>query len=58
MSTSSFNTALVIRDAKDNLIVQNDEVDGVRVAHITAALPAGAGTPSLPRPPRARGVTT
>lgn len=44
MSTSSFNTALVIRDAKDNLIVQNDEVDGVSVSHITAALPAGAYT--------------
>jgi Bacterial pre-peptidase C-terminal domain len=44
MSTGTFNTALVIRDSKDNLIVQNDEVDGVSVSHITADLPAGAYT--------------
>ncbi|HEY1493570.1 MAG TPA: pre-peptidase C-terminal domain-containing protein [Candidatus Solibacter sp.] len=44
MSTSSFNTSLVIRDAKDNLIVRNDEVDGVSVSHITADLPAGTYT--------------
>uniref|UniRef100_Q01V58 Peptidase domain protein n=1 Tax=Solibacter usitatus (strain Ellin6076) TaxID=234267 RepID=Q01V58_SOLUE len=44
MSTASFNTSLVIRDAKDNLIVRNDEVDGVSDSHITADLPAGTYT--------------
>jgi hypothetical protein len=44
MSTSSFNTSLAIRDAKDNLIVRNDDVDGVSVSHITADLPAGTYT--------------
>jgi hypothetical protein len=44
MSASAFDTILVIRDSKDNLIVRNDDVDGVDDAHITADLPAGAYT--------------
>ncbi len=44
MSTTAFSTILAIRDSKDNLVVRNDEVDGVSVSHITADLPAGAYT--------------
>ncbi|MCU1237669.1 MAG: peptidase domain protein [Candidatus Solibacter sp.] len=44
MSTTAFNTILEIRDGKDNLVVRNDEVDGVSVSHITADLPAGVYT--------------
>ena len=44
MSTSVFNSILVIRDSKDNLIVGNDEVDGVSDSQVTADLPAGTYT--------------
>ncbi len=44
MSTAAFNTVLEIRDSQDNLVVRNDEVDGVSVSHITATLPVGAYT--------------
>jgi hypothetical protein len=44
ISSSMFDTSLAIRDAKDNLIVRDDEVDGLSVAHITADLPAGTYT--------------
>jgi len=44
LSSSEFDTLLAIRDAQDNLVVANDEVDGVTVAHIAADLPAGAYT--------------
>lgn len=44
MSALDFNTVLGIRDSKDNLVVRNDEVNGVTGAHITADLPAGAYT--------------
>jgi len=41
MSSFDFNTRLLLRDLKDNLIVRNDDVDGVTDSHITADLPAG-----------------
>ena len=44
MSASAFDTILVIRDSKDNLIVRNDDVDGTGASHITADLPAGTYT--------------
>jgi hypothetical protein len=40
----AFDTILAIRDSKDNLIVRDDEVDGLNVAHVTADLPAGVYT--------------
>ncbi len=39
-----FATVLAIRDSKDNLIVRDDEVDGLGAAHVTADLPAGVYT--------------
>jgi hypothetical protein len=39
-----FDTVLAIRDARDNLVVSNDEVNGEGVSHIIADLPAGAYT--------------
>jgi hypothetical protein len=44
MSSFDFDTRLVLRDAKDNLIVRNDGVDGVTAAHCAADLPAGTYT--------------
>ena len=44
MSSFDFDTRLVLRDAKDNLIVRNDDVDGVTAAHVAADLPAGTYT--------------
>jgi hypothetical protein len=44
MSSFDFNTRLLLRDQKDNLIVRNDDVDGVTNSHITADLPAGTYT--------------
>jgi hypothetical protein len=44
MSSFDFNARLVLRDPKDNLVVHNDDVDGVTTAHIAADLPAGAYT--------------
>jgi hypothetical protein len=41
MSSFDFNTRLVLRDPKDNLMVRNDDVDGVTDSHITADLAAG-----------------
>jgi hypothetical protein len=41
MASFDFNTRLVLRDAKDNLLVGNDDVDGVTASHIAADLPAG-----------------
>jgi len=35
---------VAIRDAKDNLIVRDNEVDGITAAHVTADLPAGVYT--------------
>ena len=44
INATVFNSILAIRDARDNLIVRNDEVDGVSVSHIAADLPAGTYT--------------
>jgi hypothetical protein len=44
MSSFDFNTRLVLRDSKDNLMVRNDDVDGVTDSHISADLPAGTYT--------------
>jgi hypothetical protein len=44
ISSGAFNTVLAIRDGKDNLIVQDNEIDGLGMAHITADLPAGTYT--------------
>jgi hypothetical protein len=44
ISSSAFDTVLAIRDSKDNLIVRDDEVDGLGTAHVTADLPAGVYT--------------
>jgi hypothetical protein len=44
MSSYDFNTRLVLRDAKDNVMARNDDVDGVSNAHISAELPPGAYT--------------
>jgi hypothetical protein len=44
IGSGAFDTILAIRDSKDNLIVRDDEVDGLGVAHITADLPAGVYT--------------
>jgi hypothetical protein len=44
ISSGAFNTVLAIRDSKDNLIVQDNEIDGLGMAHITADLPAGTYT--------------
>ena len=44
IDSTSFDTVLAIRDSKDNLIVRDDEVNGLSVAHITADLPAGVYT--------------
>jgi len=44
MSSFDFNTRLLLRDSKDNVIVQNDDVDGVTTSHISADLPAGTYT--------------
>jgi hypothetical protein len=44
MSSFAFNTRLVLRDAKDNLMVRNDDVAGVNNAHITADLQPGTYT--------------
>jgi hypothetical protein len=44
LTSNDFGTLLVVRDAQDNQVVANNEVDGVTVAHITADLPAGSYT--------------
>jgi hypothetical protein len=48
LGSNEFDPALAIRDAQDNLVVANVEVggvtNGVKGAHITADLPAGAYT--------------
>ena len=44
MSSFDFNTRLALRDTKDNLIVRNDDVDGVTASQISADLPAGTYT--------------
>jgi hypothetical protein len=39
-----FDAILAIRDSKDNLIVRDEEVDGLSAAHVAADLPAGVYT--------------
>ena len=42
LASTDFSTLVAIRDAQDNLVASNTELDGVAVAHLTATLPAGA----------------
>jgi len=44
ISSGMFATVLAIRDTKDNLIVRDDEVDGLGAAHVAADLPVGTYT--------------
>jgi hypothetical protein len=44
VDSMAFETIVAIRDAKDNLIVQDDDVNGLAIAHVTANLPAGVYT--------------
>lgn len=44
MTAVGFNSLLAIRDAKDNLVVLYQDVEGLGVSQITAGLPAGAYT--------------
>jgi Bacterial pre-peptidase C-terminal domain len=44
LGSLAFDAILALRDSKDNLIVRNEEVDGVTAAHISADLPAGVYT--------------
>jgi hypothetical protein len=44
LASSNFNTMVAIRDAKDNLIVMNQDVEGLGATSLTADLPAGPYT--------------
>jgi Bacterial pre-peptidase C-terminal domain len=44
ISSGMFDAILAIRDGKGNLIVRDDDVDGLSVAHVAADLPAGIYT--------------
>jgi len=44
MSSSSFNALLALRDAKGNLILESDNLEGLPVTDLTADLPAGTYT--------------
>ncbi len=44
IDSMAFDTALAIRDNKDNLIVRDGDVNGLGVTHFTADLPAGVYT--------------
>ena len=44
LSSTAFSSLLAIRDAKDNLVVFDQDVEGLGVSHLTADLPAGAHT--------------
>lgn len=41
LNTGSFTGQVAIRDSKDNLVVLNQDVEGIGNSHIVAALPAG-----------------
>ncbi len=41
LNTTSFSGQVAIRDAKDNLVVMNQDVEGLGNSHISATLPAG-----------------
>jgi hypothetical protein len=44
IDSAEFDTILAIRDSNGNLIVRDDQVDGLSTAHLTASLPAGVYT--------------
>lgn len=44
MTSNSFPTQIAIRDAKDNLLVTNQDIEGLGVSQIGATLPAGTYT--------------
>ncbi len=44
LSSSAFPTQVALRDIKDNLIVMNQDVEGLGVSQLTAVLPAGTYT--------------
>jgi hypothetical protein len=44
IDSSLFDTIMAIRDGRDNLMVRDDEVNGLSMARITADLPAGVYT--------------
>ena len=44
LSATGFSSLLAIRDAKDNLLVKDQDVEGLGVSHLTADLPAGSYT--------------
>ena len=44
IDSGAFNALLAVRDNKDNLIVREEDVNGLGVAHVTADLPAGVYT--------------
>ena len=41
LTSPDFDTTLVLRDQKDNVLIRSDDFDGVSAAHISADLPAG-----------------
>jgi hypothetical protein len=44
LNATGFSTLLAVRDAKDNLLVLNQDVEGLGASHLTIDLPAGAYT--------------
>ncbi len=44
VDSMAFDTIVAIRDAKDNLILRDDDVNGLTIAHVSANLPAGTYT--------------
>jgi hypothetical protein len=44
LNTSNFTGQVAVRDSKDNLIVLNQDVEGLGNSHISATLPAGSYT--------------
>ncbi len=44
LTTSSFSSLLALRDTKDNLIVLDEDVQGLGISHLAADLPAGTYT--------------
>src|SRR5579883_3300899 len=44
ISSDSLSVAVALRDAKDNLIVLNEDVQGQGMTHVSATLPAGTYT--------------
>ena len=44
VDSMAFDTIVAVRDARDNLILRDDDVNGLTIAHVTATLPAGVYT--------------